>query len=253
MKYQVPEIDYIFWRQKNEFYSDNKLSNNISMGLKHASRGGLIDKYTFATCMDLVRLIEDKIKSHNAPNDYLDNEILTIFDLIQGWGGKTGRLPYVPIKNPPRSSRKSEYLTAYREAIEMIYALDEKQYTEEEINDVDHKLQQMPEVGQSYSTKHLCFWSRSLPSCPNLVIFDTRMKQIFYSCNPGVAKKNLNYVEFINAVNAKALLLGLGAYEIEAGLFAFSQNYFFNDKFILKDTHEIKHKDIQVAKSLCSL
>ena len=253
MKYQVPEIDYIFWRQKNEFYSDNKLPNNISMGLKHASRGGLIDKYTFATCMDLVRLIEDKIKSHNTPNDYLDNEILTIFDLIQGWGGKTGRLPYVPIKNPPRSSRKSEYLKTYREAIEMIYALDEKQYTEEEINDVDHKLQQMPEVGQSYSTKHLCFWSRSLPSCPNLVIFDTRMKQIFYSCNPGVAKKNLNYVEFINAVNAKALLLGLGAYEIEAGLFAFSQNYFFNDKFILKDTHEIKHKDIQVAKSLCSL
>lgn len=253
MSYQIPQIDYIFWRQKNEFYSDNKLSNNISMGLKHASRGGLIERYAFNTCMDLVRLIEDKIKSHNAPNDYLDNEILTIFDLIQGWGGKTCRMPYVPIKNPPRITRKSEYLIAYREAIEMIYALDEKKYTEEEINNVDHKLQQMPEVGQSYSTKHLCFWSRSLPNCPNLVIFDTRMKQIFYSCNPGIAKKNLNYVEFINAINAKADILGLAAYEIEAGLFAFSQNYFFNDKFILKNTNEINHKDIQVAKSLCIL
>ena len=183
----------------------------------------------------------------------MDNEILTIFDLIQGWGGKTCRMPYVPIKNPPRITRKSEYLIAYREAIEMIYALDEKKYTEEEINNVDHKLQQMPEVGQSYSTKHLCFWSRSLPNCPNLVIFDTRMKQIFYSCNPGIAKKNLNYVEFINAINAKADILGLAAYEIEAGLFAFSQNYFFNDKFILKNTNEINHKDIQVAKSLCIL
>lgn len=63
MSYQIPQIDYIFWRQKNEFYSDNKLSNNISMGLKHASRGGLIERYAFNTCMDLVRLIEDKIKS----------------------------------------------------------------------------------------------------------------------------------------------------------------------------------------------
>lgn len=253
MSYRVPDIDYKFWLHRNKFYSDTELTKNVSTGLDHASRGGLIERYDFDTCMDLVNLIENKIRIHKAPNNYSDDEILTIFDLIQGWGGRTCRKPYVPIKNPPRIERKSEYISAYRDAIKMIYALDEKKYTEEEINDVDNKLQEMPAVGQSYSTKHLCFWSRSLPNCPNLAIFDTRMKQMFYSCNFSIAKEKLNYVEFINALNAKAFMMGLSTYEIEAALFAFSSNYFFNDKFILKGIHEIEHLDLKIAKHLVNL
>ena len=56
MSYKVPDIDYKFWHHKNKFYSDTELTKNVSTGLDHASRGGLIESPHINT-QDFIRVL----------------------------------------------------------------------------------------------------------------------------------------------------------------------------------------------------
>ncbi len=249
MQYRLPAIAFSFWAHQNEFYSDKILTQNIRTGLGHAAKGGLIGGYTFSSNKALVDCIAEKMRAHPHPDQFSDDELMTIFDLIQGWGGRTGRGPYVrPKSGPPRISDKS-YPAQYRGAVELLFALDQDRFTQSEIDQVCQALGKMRGIAQSYSTKHMCFWSRSLPSCPTLAIYDTRMVNIFQAANPDIGA-SLTYTHFLDALKSTGAVAGLKADEVESALFAFSSNYFTNDSLRLRERFGIQHPDQAIAVRL---
>ena len=252
MRYRLPAIEFSFWVHQNEFYSDKVLTQNIRIGLGHAAKGGLIGGYTFSSNKELVDCIAEKMSAHPHPDQFSDDELMTIFDLIQGWGGKTGRGPYVrPKAAPPRISDKS-YPEQYRRAVELMFALDENNFTQSEIDHVYQMLGKMRGIAQSYSTKHMCFWSRSLVNCPTLAIYDTRMVNIFQTANQGVGASP-EYIHFLDSLKETGATVGLRTDEVESALFAFSSNYFTNDSLRLRDHFGIPHSDHAIAVNLARI
>lgn len=249
MQYRLPAIEFSFWVHQNQFYSDKVLTQNVRIGLGHAAKGGLIGGYTFSSNKALVDCIAEKVSAHPHPDQFSDDELMTIFDLIQGWGGKTGRGPYVrPKVAPPRISDKS-YPAQYRRAVELMFALDQGSFTQSEIDQVNQMFCKMRGIAQSYSTKHMCFWSRSLVNCPTLAIYDTRMVNIFRAANPGIGAP-LTYINFLDALKDTGTVVGLRVDEVESALFAFSSNYFTNDHLKLRDDFGVQHSDHAIAVHL---
>jgi len=251
-------IDYRFWLSKNRYYSDTELTKEVKIGLKHAKKAGLISSLTgnLKTSKDLIILIQDKIEEKDNPDEYTDNDLLIIFDLIQGWGGPTGMRPYVkPKANPSRMFQQKLYADKYRTAAEMLYEIDKDDYEyDPNIKTIKDKIEEMLFVGESFSTKHLSFWSRSLGNCPDLIIFDKKLKNIFSACNE---EPEISYKEFLESFSGDFEpdnAHGLNIYEKEAAIFAFSKNYFKNEELALHkgEQFQIEHKDEEIARELIS-
>jgi hypothetical protein len=94
---QFPSIDYNYWSNRNDAFSDSQLSGTIKIGLNIAKRGGLIsnilEEADIKNNRMLVDLIAAKIQAYTEVNKFSDDELLIIFDLIQGWGGENGKDP----------------------------------------------------------------------------------------------------------------------------------------------------------------
>ena len=82
------------------------------------------------------------------------------------------------------------------------------------------------------------------------MIYDTRMREIIKAANKDKNFKNIKYKDFINALKQAEEALGLDRIEIERAIFAFSSNYFQNDKFLLRQKFKINHRDEQIAINL---
>ena len=81
-----------------------KKNDSVSKGLIHAQQGGLIKKQDYQFAKSLVDTIENKINQIDL-NECGYEELLTIFDLIQGWGGQQCRPTYYPKKKKlPKTS-----------------------------------------------------------------------------------------------------------------------------------------------------
>ena len=252
------EIDFKFWLKSNDYYSDKKMTANVKTGFNHVSKAGLIRKYkeNLKTNQDLINLIKQKIKQKNNPDFYSDIDLLTIFDLIQAWGGPMGRGPYVqPKANPSRKNQEKLYAQTYRRAVEMLYEIDKDNYVyEKNILPIKDKIEELKRVGESFSTKHLSFWSRSLDNCPNLVIYDTRMREIIRAANKNIKDDKIPYKNFIDALLKGKEVLKLEIHEIERAIFAFSSNYFKNKECTSKNLNKKFKtlKDKEIAMELVS-
>ena len=243
------DIDFKFWLKSNDYYSPDKFRSET--GFTHAERAGLINKFRkrINSNLDLINLIEERINLVSSPDNYSDNDLLIIFDLIQAWGGRTGRNPYV-LKGAPRINKQELFATTYRSAIQMLFEINMESDYELDVLPIKKKIEELPQVGESFSTKHLSFWSRFLKDCPNLVIYDTRMREIIKAANKGKNINNIKYKDFIDALKDAKEALGLDINEMERAIFAFSSNYFSNDKFILLDEYKIEHDDLDIATDL---
>ena len=249
----VKNIDYQFWLKSNEYYSSDKLSTNVNTGIKHAKKAGLIQKLVnnISSNAELVNLIEQRINLQESASAYSDEELLIIFDLIQAWGGPTGRNPYV-FQDRPRITNPQFFATTYRATVEMLYQLNDIEDYAKDVAPIKKKLEELPQVSESFSTKHLSFWSRFLKNCPELVIYDTRMRDIIKAANKHVKGANITYKDFRLALLQEAQTLGLEINDIERAIFAFSSNYFKNDNFVLRAKPEINHPDKLIAQELIS-
>lgn len=244
-------IDFGFWLKSNDYYSEEKFSTNVNVGYKHAEKAGLINEFRkkIKTNRDLINLIKERINLVNSPDQYSDNDLLIIFDLIQAWGGPTGRNPYI-FNDAPRINKQDLFASIYRSAIEMLYKINEESDYDINVLPIKKKIEELPQISESFSTKHLSFWSQFLKDCPNLVIYDTRMREIIKAANKDKNFKNIKYKDFINALKQAEQALGLDRIEIERAIFAFSSNYFQNDKFLLRQKFKINHRDEQIAINL---
>jgi hypothetical protein len=224
---RFPNINYNYWCQKNEYFSDTPLIDTIKTGLNHARKGGLIDvalkNTNIQTNKNLVDLIDSKIKKYPSIENFNDDELMLIFDLIQGWGGKMGRNIYVQPKNNPTRRSHLQLPTIYRKAMGHCILGDYRSALKE--------ITSIPNLGESFATKHIFFWSEFGPSRKALPIYDTRIKTLLFLKTTAAQ----NYDVYVKALNEKAKELSMAPALVERALFSFSQNYFPNGKLLIND------------------
>ena len=95
-------LDYRYWAERNSYYSPYELTSSTRIGLIHGQKAkdGLNREIVskISTNFALFSEIETSIKSKEFSSLYGEDELLLIFDLIQTWGGKMGKTPYVKPK-----------------------------------------------------------------------------------------------------------------------------------------------------------
>lgn len=251
-KFCLPRINIDFWQDKNEYYSSRGLSREVSTGLKHACKAGSINALVpmFLSNADVVKEILLRIKAKESGDGYTDDELLIIFDLIQGWGGATGRWPYIYPKDKPYRLFSPSFCLIYRQAILQLFYMRKNGVTPDLITAVNRKICELPRVGESFSSKHLQFWSIGLDLTPKLAIFDSRIKQLM----AGASKckiSSISYINFIETLESEASRLGTSSEIYERALFAFSKNYFPNESLKMKTSFGFQ-EDIEVAISLAN-
>lgn len=217
---QFPDINYAYWAERNIFFSDEPLSQTIRIGLNHVSKAGLVGpllkKYKVKTNSGLVDLIKNQIKNISICSAHSDKDLLAIFDLIQGWGGRMGRGPYCKPKGSPVRMHWNQLPLLYREAVE---CCDKENY-----EGALQKLLKIKYIGESFATKHIYFWSAYGSKGRVFPIYDTRIKTLLFFDS----KTASGYDNYVAALEEKAKELAMGVEFVERALFAFSQNYFGN-------------------------
>jgi hypothetical protein len=250
MSYILPEIDFKYWADKNPYYSSDTLSKEVKIGLTNASKAGLVSQYlpTIASNSDLVNLILKKIAAFDFAQTS-DDQSLLIFDLIQSWGGAMGKWPFVkPKGNPPRPN-DHKFSARYFKAIKALERMKTEGVTEDSISSVNKLMCELPMVSESFSTKHLQFWSIGLDIKPRLAIYDTRMILLMAAAN-GVSKSHRHtYLQFLEALDRTSLKEGLPPEIVERSLFAFSKAFFPNAALQVTADCSIAH-DRQAAVAL---
>ena len=76
------------------------------------------------------------------------------------------------------------------------------------------------------------------------------MREIIRAANPNSKAGDIKYKDFINALTNAEKSLGLDINQIERAIFAFSSNYFQNNKFLMRQNFKIDHDDLNIAKKL---
>lgn len=153
-----------------------------------------------------------------------------MFDLIQGWGGKTGRTPFVQPKRSPTRQSWDQWIEHYKRGAEL---------SECSPSDAKWHFEHILGIGESFSTKHLKFWSHD-----KWPILDNRIKLLL---NP--SNERASYDQYLLFFHKESKRLGKSSSSIERALFAFSRHYFPNNA--LRIHPEIKNgHDFIVAKDL---
>jgi hypothetical protein len=245
-----PKIKYFFWMNQNEFFSDIAgLSRTIEIGLMHVKKAKPdlvtleLQKTSIKSNLDLVKLIEKKIVEENDIESSSIDKLLLIFDLIQAWGGQTGRGPYVqPARRPVRSDSSNPLPHIYKNAIKAVF----KQDFQTSLN----LLNSINRVSESFATKHIFFWSKFGPHKKALPIYDTRIKLLLFQ----KVRSTPPYENYVTSLNQKASELKIEPEDVERALFSFSQFYFLNNKLELKkNTYGSDSPDLKEAIRLESM
>jgi hypothetical protein len=239
-----PNIDYNYWMTMNPFYADAPLLPTMRICLiNFASLPGLIndviDNIENMTCKKLVSLIENDI-NEIIKNDLFEdqNKMLRVFDLINGWGGKMGKATYVkPKGNTTRNSSDkwyNHYVNGVKKAIK-----SENEGLADFIK--------IPNVGDSFGTKHLYFWSLYGSNMP-IPIYDARIKTLLYLS----VDEAPSFEQYVEDMSNFSTLKNITINQLEKALFAFSSNYFSNESLIIKKEN-LDKTDLDEAKRIENL
>lgn len=186
-------------------------------------------------------LLEIKTEISKLDQDNLDFSILAnIFDLIQAWGGITGRTPYVLNRGKKYSSREN-------------YDSWKEYYLQGVINaqnglpvDALKEWIKIDGIGASFAPKHLRFWTNQYP------VLDSRISVLL--CGSKRLLQNPEcYAEFLSLISELSIKFELTPLETETSLFAFSKNYFVNDKLKFSSNKSEDRTDSHIADILVSL
>jgi len=212
---EISKINFYFWLNKNPYYDEKPLNSSMIAQQTLMKNKGL--NYNFKTCGEVI----DQIKF--AINNYWEtfNHELAIkaFDLIQLWGGKTGRQPYC--RGGIRFDL-DKWLPIYLTFIDLI-----------KVDDIENSLKNLLKIhgiGTSFATKHLRFWG-------NKPILDTRIRALLY------LGKEIEYSKYLLDLDKLSQQFDLSVMDIEKALFAFSMNYYTNENLILKTEKKVEFKE----------
>jgi len=234
----VSEINFEYWSDKNFAYNGAVLTPTIRVGLVYFAGANerlpdIIEGLDTLTNADLVDKIKKEIAS--AAGQYWEHGLeegtkedmayLRIFDLIQGWGGRTGRNPYAQPKGAVARDQWGGYhgwLAHYKKGATRALTGNRQ--------DALNSLKNIPQVGESFATKHLYFWG--LGGGHHFPIYDTRMKTLLFFDEPQGASYD-RYLQKLAELAARQK--NTNAVTVEKALFAFSSNYFPNGTLVLNE------------------
>ena len=232
----LKKIDFKYWRSANHFTGETPVSNSQQTFLKLLQNRGYLIDFKPKTGSDYTEIINKNINSFK--KDLCDNETLAnTFDLIQAWGGKNGRGPYVKPKNNTVRENFENWKEKYINGAKFTLNNDPSNALKEWIS--------IAQLSMGFASKHLFFWSGE-----KYPILDTRMSLILTG-----KKLNNSLDQYVNANN---LMSKLSAHfhvcnvETEKAVFAFSINFFPNSELKLNN-NPIDLTDIEIAKSISEI
>ena len=214
MRDEIFDINFTHWLGKNTYYGSGPLNSSMRTAQTKMKNDFQIE-YNFERCDDLIEEIENVISSYRTTLD--EKLAIKAFDLIQLWGGGMG------VKGFYYSGTRqhlNSWLPHYQDFINKI-EVDTR--NSEVLQLALTSLLKIKGIGMSFGTKHLRFWAR-------LPIFDDRISLLLYSKK---CKKVSDYAKFIQDIYLLSKASSLDILDVEKSLFAFSQNYFMNDKLTL--------------------
>jgi hypothetical protein len=235
----LSQIDFSYWKEKNPYFSETELNSSMRAAITLIKNRGLLKDFSPKKALDYSVRIENEVKNFNPSKpDY--ERLSLIFDLIQAWGGQTGRTPYVIRKGNSLSSRDryTEWKLDYFNGV--INALEDRP-----VNAL-REWKKINGIGASFAPKHLRFWTNKYP------VLDTRIslllcgsKKLLYDAD--------KYDEFLLLLSPLVAHFHTDMLSMEKALFAFSQNFFLNDKLAFKKMEIVDKKNIEIAQELSSL
>jgi hypothetical protein len=166
---------------------------------------------------EIERHIEKLIKEYVYIND--DNKLIEIFHFIQFWGGITGRNIYV--KNGGFENNFT--LDAYKAIVEIAININ-PETCKDDLKKVEVLSKQIKNIGISFTTKHLSFWSRFTNKYNFIlpVLDSTLSLNLLYKCNPSWK----DYRQYVEQMQIEASKKNTTVTILERELY----NYFNNKK-----------------------
>lgn len=161
--------------------------------------------------------IERLIKEYVYSND--NNKLIEIFHFIQLWGGITGRNIYV--KNGGFENNFS--LGTYKAIIEIATNINQET-RKADLKKVELLSKQIKNIGISFTTKHLSFWTRFTNKHHFIlpVLDSTLSLNLMYKCNPTWN----DYKHYVEQMQKEASINNTTVTILERELY----NYFNNNK-----------------------
>lgn len=236
-----PNIDYNYWMNMNPFYADAPLLPTMKVCISnYASKPGLIndvlEKIDEMSCKTLVSMIENDITEIIKNNLFEDrSKMLRVFDLINGWGGKMGKATYVKPKGNTTRNSIETWFNHYVNGVKKSIKGDKNGLSD--FKSIDN-------VGDSFGTKHLYFWSLYGGNKP-IPIYDARIKTLLYLSNDDAPSFEQYIEEMIHFSNKMNITIN----QLEKALFGFSTNYFPNESLNIKN-EILDETDYDEAKRL---
>lgn len=225
----ISKINFNYWKNKNVYYSKTSLSQSMQAGLKIIQGQGYLKNFYPKNAYEIISKIEIEIELFDLKNPDF-KKLGMIFDLIQAWGGKTGRQPYISVYKS--RDKFDDWKLIYIESCKLSVEKPEQALK---------KLVEIKGVGISFATKHIRFWGKH-------PILDTRLGLIL----TGI--KNFNdYSRFLSILRELAIAWNCDSTEAEKAIFAFSQHYFPNEELTLKLKNFDEDLDISIAKKISQL
>ena len=230
----LSDLNFGYWNGKNTYFSDSEINASMQVALTLIQGKGYLLDFNPKSAVDYSIQISKEISSFNSTNPDF-SRLARIFDLIQAWGGRTGRTPYVIKKRNSQSSR--DLFSSWRESyLNGVISIQ----NENPVEALKH-WSLINGLGPSFAPKHLRFWSNKYP------VLDTRIS-LLLTGSKRLLRKPEYYDDFLQLISQLAERYGSNILETEKALFAFSQNYFKNDELaLLKEQPEGMDSEIAVS------
>ena len=230
----LKHLNFEYWETKNPFYSEVALNKSAKGIITLLHNKGYLQNFKPNSNSDFIIAIDKEISNFNIKDTNFNSLALT-FDLIQAWGGQSGRMPY-NLKSGRENFDiwKNIYLEGVINAVKDNVLIALKNWTF------------IDGLGPSFAPKHLYFWSKK-----KYPILDTRISLIQTGDTKllGNIKK---YNDFIFLIRILADKCNKTLTETEKALFAFSKNFFPNSNLNLNKTIE-DFTDFEIAKEISNL
>jgi len=215
----LSDLNFAHWNSKNTYFSDAEINASMKAALTLIQGKGYLLDFFPKSAKDYSIEISNEISSFDTINPDF-SRLSRIFDLIQAWGGKMGKTPYVFKKGNSQSSR--DHFSSWRESyLKGVISIQNENPVE-----ALKYWALINGLGSSFAPKHLRFWSNKYP------VLDTRIS-LLLTGSKGLLRKPEYYDDFLQLISQLAERYGSDILETEKALFAFSQNYFRNDKLVL--------------------
>lgn len=233
----LSDLNFAHWNSKNTYFSDSEINASMQAALTLIQGKGYLLDFNPKSAVDYSIQISKEISAFNSTNPDF-SKLARIFDLIQAWGGRTGRTPYVIKKGNSQSSR--DLFSSWRESyLNGVISIQ----NENPVEALKH-WSLISGLGSSFAPKHLRFWSNKYP------VLDTRIS-LLLTGSKRLLRKPEYYDDFLKLISQLGERYGSNILETEKALFAFSQNYFKNDKLTLLEKQPVG-VDSEIAMAIAS-